>query len=269
MDSEAISISLVGYYNTVLLVVLAITIIWEIIAARRPQPDGHLRRWSVNFFFMVLNLGLVYVLLPVSSVAFALWVQAAGYGLLNLSALPVAVTLFVSILCLDFGNYWQHRLMHRIPFLWRAHRLHHTDTDCDATTSFRFHPLEVFFGVGFEFTVILVLGAPAIAVAGYRLARVAISTFVHGNVYLPKGLDAVLRLIIVTPDVHRIHHSQTGQEQTMNYSGGLIWWDKVFGSYQKDPEQGYANMAIGVRGYDFRAATSLRKLISDPFNEGT
>ena len=227
-------------YDVVLISALCITLTWEVLKARRNMPPNQAQRWFVNFILMVVNLFLVV-------------------------ALGTIATWALCVLALDLGNYGQHYLLHRVPILRKIHRAHHTDPGCDATTSFRFHPLEVMVGIGAEALVIVLMGAPPIVVATYRMIRVAISTFVHGNVALPAWLDRALRYVLVTPDVHSIHHSIDETEQNVNLSGGLIWWDYLFRTYRAQPVAGFTEMKIGVNAYDDKRAASLPGLLIDPF----
>jgi sterol desaturase/sphingolipid hydroxylase (fatty acid hydroxylase superfamily) len=207
----------------------------------------------------------MYFLIPLVNIGVAVWVAENDWGILNQFEPAFLVAVIAGVLALDFLNYVQHWLLHHVPVLWRVHRSHHTDPGCDVTTSFRFHPLEIFIGFTFEMSTIVIFGIDPIVVAGYRLVRVSISTFVHGNVKLPRTLDQVLRYFIVTPDVHRLHHSIEKSESISNFSGGLIWWDILFNTYQAQPGLGHEGMQIGVIGYDDKRAGSLWKIISDPF----
>ena len=252
-------------HSLVLVAALAATLLWEIRFPRRDPAAPRTRRWRVNFLLMVVNMAVLYAVVPITTVALALLVKNAGLGLFNRIEMPFVLGCVLGALLMDLARYGQHLAMHRIPLLWRIHRLHHADPDLDVTTSLRFHPIETIIGLLTDALIIVVFGVPALAVVLYRLARVAASTIVHGNVRVPADVDAVLRLIIVTPDMHCIHHSVLEHEQGRNLSGGLSWWDRLFGTYVARPASDYRTMALGLTGYPEARASSLRAALADPF----
>ena len=252
-------------HSLVLVTALALTLLWEIRFPRRDPAAPRPQRWRLNFLLMFVNMAVLYAVVPITTVALALVVKNAGLGLFNRVEMPFVLACVLGALLMDLARYGQHLAMHRIPLLWRIHRVHHADPDLDVTTSLRFHPIETIIGLLTDALVIVVFGVPALAVVLYRLARVAASTMVHGNVRVPAAVDAVLRLMIVTPDMHRIHHSALEHEQGRNLSGGLSWWDHLFGTYVADPASDYRTMPLGLSDYPEARASSLRAALADPF----
>jgi len=254
-------------HSIVLAAALAVTLLWEMRFPRRDPAVPRAERWRLNFLLMFVNMLVLYAVVPITTVALALIVKNAGWGLFNQLQMPFVPACVLGALLMDVARYGQHLLMHRVPLLWRIHRVHHADPDLDVTTSLRFHPIETILGVLTDALVIVAFGVPALAVVFYRLARVAASTIVHGNVRLPTGLDAILRLMFVTPDMHRIHHSVLEHEQARNLSGGLSWWDRLFGTYVATPASDYRTMRLGLSDYPEARAGSLRASLADPFTK--
>lgn len=252
-------------YNAVLLAALTVTLLWEMWFPRREPAAPRAKRWRLNFLLLAVNMLVLYAIVPLTTVTLALVAGSAGWGLFNQVPMPSAAVLASSMLLMDLARYGQHYLLHRMPLLWRMHRVHHADPDLDVTTSLRFHPLETLTGVLTDALVIVAFGVPALAVVLYRLARVAASTIVHGNVSMPPRVDRWLRLLLVTPDMHRIHHSMLECEQRCNLSGGLSWWDYLFGTYVGTPASDYQTMRLGLSGYSEARASSLRAVLLDPF----
>lgn len=253
--------------NGVFLASLAIVLVWERLSARRQDRADLGPRWRANFTLMVINMAVVYVVFPVGAVGVALLAQNAGWGLFNqVQASPIIVAI-TSVLVMDLWNYVQHYLMHRYRILWMIHRVHHADPACDATSSLRFHPFETIFSFLTDLVIIAAIGVPAVYVVLYRLARMVVSTLVHGNILIPLGIDRLMRYVLVTPDVHRVHHSRDMREHNSNFSGGLIWWDMLFGTYIEQPESGHRNMEIGLPGFAYERATSLKSVLLEPFRE--
>ena len=252
-------------YSVVLLAAVAATMLWEVWLPRRAPAVPRNRRWRLNFLLLFVNMLVLYAVVPVSTVTLAFVVNSAGWGLLNQVQIPFVAALVLSMLLMDLAKYGQHYALHRVPLLWRMHRVHHSDPDLDVTTSLRFHPLETIVSVLMDALVIVAIGVPAVAVVLYRLARVTASTVVHGNVRIPPGVERLLRFVLVTPDMHRIHHSVLEHEQKSNLSGGLSWWDHVFGTYVRAPTADYRTMPLGLSGYSDARASSLRAALTDPF----
>ncbi|WP_225316888.1 MULTISPECIES: sterol desaturase family protein [Marinobacter] len=245
--------------------VLAVMALWEVLAARRPQQIGRLARWPHNLLIVVLDTLAVRLAFPVAAVGTAFMASENGWGLLNLVSLPGWLAVIVSVLLLDAAIYFQHRLFHAVPWLWRLHRMHHADLEFDVTTGLRFHPIEIILSMAIKLTVVLALGAPALAVVIFEVLLNATSMFNHGNVRLPLWFDRYLRLFVVTPDMHRVHHSVIVRETDSNFGFNLPWWDRLFGTYREQPEKGHLGMTIGIE--DFRTVQDLRldRMLIQPF----
>lgn len=236
--------------------VLVTMALWEVFAARRPQAVGRRTRWPANLMIVVLDTLAVRVLFPVAAVGAALMASENGWGLLNLVALPAWVSVVLAVLMLDAAIYFQHRVFHAVPWLWRLHRMHHADLEFDVTTALRFHPVEIVLSMMIKVAIVVLLGAPVLAVLIFEVLLNATAMFNHGNVRLPLWLDKWLRLIIVTPDMHRVHHSIIRRETDSNFGFNLLWWDRLFGTYRDQPKKGHLGMTIGIE--DFRTRRDLR-----------
>lgn len=213
---------------------------------RRDLYKNGLQRACHNLFLFVFNSILLRILVPVTLVAGSVWAAKHQFGLFNLIELPLWLSVGLSVLLLDCAVYWQHVATHKIPLLWRMHKVHHADHDMDVTTAIRFHPLELLLSLAYKSVVVVVLGAPALAVVIFELALFIGPAFNHSNLRLPTRLDAVLRFVIATPDVHRTHHSIYREEQDTNYGFFLIWWDRLFDTYTPAPRDGHVQMQIGL-----------------------
>jgi sterol desaturase/sphingolipid hydroxylase (fatty acid hydroxylase superfamily) len=220
---------------------------WEVAAPRRALSLPKARRWVANLGVTLLNVGLVRVLFPTATVGVALAAGERQWGLFNALAVPAPVAFAVSFLALDLVIWIQHVAFHRVPVLARLHRMHHVDLDFDITTGLRFHPVEILLSLMIKFAAVLALGAPAAAVLAFELALNLGSLFNHGNVRMPAAADRALRLLVVTPDMHRAHHSIVPEEINSNYGFFLSWWDRLFGTYTAAPRAGHDAMTIGVR----------------------
>lgn len=236
--------------------VLTLMALWEVAAARRPQQIGRLTRWPSNLLIVVLDTLAVRLVFPIAAVGTAFMASENGWGLLHLVSLPGWFAVVVSVLVLDAAIYFQHRLFHAVPWLWRLHRMHHADLEFDVTTGLRFHPIEIILSMAIKLAVVLALGAPALAVVIFEVLLNATSMFNHGNVRLPLWFDRYLRLFVVTPDMHRVHHSAIVRETDSNFGFNLPWWDRLFGTYRAQPEKGHLGMTIGIE--DFRTVKDLR-----------
>ena len=223
---------------------------------RRVLMQGF-KRWPANLGVVILDsmaVRLLYWLLqhlaiPAGAIAVALWSEAHDVGLLNLVELPDIVRILLAMLLLDGAIYLQHVVFHAVPVLWRLHRVHHSDVDFDVTTALRFHPLEIVLSMLIKMSVVLALGAPALAVLLFEVVLNGMAMFNHANFRLPLRLDGLVRKLLVTPDVHRIHHSTRNHELNSNYGFNLILWDRFFGTYRAHPEQEHAIMHIGLEGW--------------------
>lgn len=228
----------------------------EALFPRRAQQIGRVVRWPNNLGLVALNTLMVRLLLPTAAVGLAVIAEARGRGLLNMMALPLWLALALAVLVLDLAIYLQHRLFHAVPALWRLHRMHHADLEFDVTTGLRFHPVEIALSMAIKLVVIVALGPSALAVLVFEVLLNATSMFNHGNVALPGGVDRVLRRIVVTPDMHRVHHSVHPEETNSNFGFNLPWWDRLLGTYRAQPRDGHDGMTIGIA--QFRTPRDLR-----------
>ena len=238
--------------------VLAVLLVAEAAWPRRAGPMQRRLRWGANLPMVALDALLVRLLIPLGATGAALWAQAQGWGLLHRVAWPPAAEAVLAFLAFDCLIYWQHRIFHQVPLFWRLHRMHHSDVEFDATTALRFHPVEILLSMLIKMAAVLALGAPLVAVVAFEVALNATAMFNHANLRLPPALDRVLRWIVVTPDMHRVHHSVHRREHDRNYGFNLPWWDHLFRSYTAQPEEGHAGMRIGL--FAFRAGAEQRLL---------
>jgi sterol desaturase/sphingolipid hydroxylase (fatty acid hydroxylase superfamily) len=259
VSSDTLTLALLG--------TLALMLVWEAAAPYRALTPERGARWRVNIVLYVIGAALLSLLAPVSLAAVARWATGRGWGLFNGLALPAWLVVALSLLTMDLAKYFEHRAMHSVRFLWRIHRTHHSDNEMDATTSLRFHPLELGATLLADAVVIVALGAPAAVVAAYRVARQMVSAFIHGNVSLPPKLETALRTTLATPEFHRVHHAAAAREQGHNLSGGLIWWDRVLGTYLPLTDDSRA-MSLGLVGRSAAHACSLRLALIEPFLRG-
>jgi sterol desaturase/sphingolipid hydroxylase (fatty acid hydroxylase superfamily) len=244
------------------LAVLTIMRLWEAFRPRRPLARPRQERWRTNLGLTLLNTVLVWI--TVGGVAYTAAVFAADQrvGLLHWHPLPAWAAAAVTLLVLDFAIYVQHVLFHALPVLWRLHRMHHADLDVDATTGLRFHPLEILLSLGYKAAVVVLLGAVPWAVVAFEVLLNAASVFTHGNVALPERLDCWLRWIMVTPDMHRVHHSTRVVETNANFGFAVSWWDRLCGTYRVQPMLGQVGMDIGLS--DERTPLTLGQLLLVP-----
>lgn len=228
----------------------------EVLLPRRAQAVRRVTRWPSNLGIVALDAALVRLVFPVSAVGWAVLAQQQGWGLLHLLAMPDWLAVVLAFLVLDLVIYLQHRLFHWVPVFWRLHRMHHADTEFDVTNGLRFHPLEILLSMLIKFAAIAVIGAPALAVLVFEVVLNATAIFNHANVALPPRIDRVLRRFVVTPDMHRVHHSIHRQETDSNFGFNLPWWDRLFGTYRAQPQDGHLAMRIGLP--EFRDPRWLR-----------
>lgn len=245
--------------------ILLLMAVWEIAAPRRPQRYRRMRRWPHNLLLVIVDTLAVRLLFPLLPVGAALVAAERGWGLFNWLALPMWFESSLSVLALDFIIYFQHRLFHAVPWLWRLHRMHHADLEFDVTTGLRFHPLEILLSMGIKLAAVVALGPPALAVLIFEVALNATSMFNHGNVGMPGWLDRYVRLVVVTPEMHRVHHSIVRRETNSNFGFNFPWWDRLLGTYCAQPEAGHLNMTIGIE--EFRETSELRldRMLLQPF----
>ncbi len=239
----------------------------ELLAPRRQQAVTRAQRWPGNLGIVALNTLLVRLVLPTTAVALAALGEAKGWGLFNTIGLPVWAAVGLGVILLDLAIYLQHVLVHAVPALWRLHRMHHADLEFDVTTGARFHPIEILLSMVLKLMVIAALGPPAVAVLLFEVLLNATAMFNHSNVRVPAGLDRVLRLIVVTPDMHRIHHSVVPKETNSNFGFSLPWWDRLFGTYRAEPAAGQVGMTIGVEQFRDVSEQRLDRMLTQPFRE--
>jgi sterol desaturase/sphingolipid hydroxylase (fatty acid hydroxylase superfamily) len=246
-------------------VLLGVMVVWEVVAARRRQTIKRLIRWPGNLAIVVLDTLAVRLAFPLAAVGAAVYASEQGWGLLNQVQVPNGVAIILSMLVLDLAIYFQHRLFHAVPWLWRLHRMHHSDLEFDVTTGLRFHPFEILLSMGIKMAIVVLIGAPAVAVLAFEVLLNAASLFNHGNVGIPPRVDRGLRRIVVTPDMHRVHHSTIRCETDSNFGFSVPWWDRLFGTYRAQPEKGHLDMTIGIE--DFRTIRDLRldQMLVQPF----
>jgi sterol desaturase/sphingolipid hydroxylase (fatty acid hydroxylase superfamily) len=246
--------------------IFALMATWEVVAPRRARLLTRLQRWSSNLGLVVLNTLLLRLLFPAAAVGMALSVNAQGWGLLNALTWPVWTEVLLAVVVLDFAIWVQHVLFHAVPALWRLHRVHHADLDYDLTTGARFHPVEIILSMLIKFAVIAALGPPVVAVILFEVILNAMAMFNHANVGLPPRLDRALRWLVVTPDMHRVHHSIEDDETNSNFGFNLSWWDRLLGTYRAEPRAGQQGMTIGIRDHrDPRRVDRLDGMLVLPF----
>jgi sterol desaturase/sphingolipid hydroxylase (fatty acid hydroxylase superfamily) len=249
--------------------IFALMAAWETAAPRRARLHTRTVRWTANLGLVVFNTVLVRLVFPFAAVAFATLAAQRGWGLLNNIDLPGWLALLLAVVAMDFAIWAQHVMVHAVPVLWRLHQVHHADPDYDVTTGARFHPIEIVLSMLIKFSVIAVLGAPAAAVLVFEVLLNATAMFNHGNVKLPEGVDGLLRLLLVTPDMHRVHHSTANAEANSNFGFSLPWWDRLFGTYRTTTQLPQERMNIGVEGLTGDpACVRLGGMLAIPFRHG-
>jgi sterol desaturase/sphingolipid hydroxylase (fatty acid hydroxylase superfamily) len=237
----------------------------EIVAPRRPITVPRRSRWPGNLAIVLLNTLLVRALLPVTAVGMAMLAEEHGWGLFHASRpLPAWLLMAVTVVLLDLAIYLQHVLFHAVPILWRLHRMHHADLDVDVTTGARFHPIEIVLSMLLKLGVIAMLGAPPLGVLAFELLLSTGSLFNHGNLRLPLHADGILRWILVTPDMHRVHHSIEPEETNRNFGFTLSWWDRLCGTYRAQPAADHADMALGIAQFRDPGELRLDRLLLQP-----
>jgi len=250
---------------TFFLGVLAAMAGWEVLAPRRHRFVSRWTRWPSNLGITALNTLLLRLVFPSAAVGMAAIAADARWGLLNNVPLPSWAKFIAALLALDLAIYLQHVMLHAVPLLWRLHRMHHADLDFDVTTGARFHPVEILLSMGLKLAVVAALGTPALAVLIFETALNATSMFNHGNVMLPPALDRVLRAVVVTPDMHRVHHSVRPNETNSNFGFNFPWWDRLFGTYRAQPADGHEGMIIGLDSFRDPAQLRLDRMLVQPF----
>jgi sterol desaturase/sphingolipid hydroxylase (fatty acid hydroxylase superfamily) len=247
--------------------ILAAMMVWEVLSPRRNQTIGRVVRWPGNVGIVVIDTIVVRFAFPITAVGLAMLAEARGWGLLNAFHVPAWAAIPLGVILLDLAIYLQHVLFHAVPALWRLHRMHHADLEFDATTGIRFHPIEILLSMGIKLGVVAALGTPALAVLIFEILLNATSMFNHGNVNLPPRLDGVLRWLVVTPEMHRVHHSIMPKETNSNFGFNLPWWDRLFGTYRDQPAAGHEKMVIGIEQFREPSEQRLDRMLTQPFRE--
>jgi len=246
--------------------IFAVMAVWEVRSPRRPLSVSKAVRWGNNLALVALNTILLRLLFPAAAVGMAVFAAQQGWGVLNHVQVSFWLAVPLAVIAMDFAIWLQHVMVHAIPALWRLHRVHHADLDYDLTTGARFHPIEIILSMLIKFATIMVLGPPVVAVILFEVILNGMAMFNHGNVRLPRALDRSLRWLVVTPDMHRVHHSVEDDETNSNFGFNLSCWDRLFGTYRDQPRGGHEGMTIGIRGYrEPKEASWLPGLLTLPF----
>lgn len=246
--------------------VFAIMAVWETVAPRRNPAIRRSSRWPSNIALVFINSVVIRLLFPAAATGVAIFAQTQGWGLFNYISTPESIAILLSVVILDFFIWLQHVMVHAVPLLWRLHRVHHADLEFDVTTGSRFHTLEIILSMLIKFAVILLLGPPVVAIIIFEVILNATAMFNHSNVRLPHGADQLLRLLIVTPDMHRVHHSIHDDETNSNFGFNLTLWDRLFGTYRQQPRDGHETMKIGIKTFrDLKRCAYLPGMLSIPF----
>jgi sterol desaturase/sphingolipid hydroxylase (fatty acid hydroxylase superfamily) len=245
-------------------VVLGAVAVWEFLRPRRRSSLRRATRWPSNLGLLAVDAVVVRLLAPGAAVAVAVTAETGGWGLLNVLSLPAGIAVIVAMVLLDLALYFQHIMFHAVPTLWRLHRVHHSDLDFDATTGIRFHPVEILISTAIKCAVVAAIGAAPIAVLAFEVLLNAAALFNHANASLPAAVEPWLRWLVVTPDVHRLHHSEQYDESSSNFGFNLPWWDRIFGTYKAQPRMGHASMTIGVDAFRAEEDSRLDRLLIQP-----
>jgi len=245
--------------------ILSFIAAWELISPRRRLTVSKSGRWFINLSIVFLDSLLLKILFPVAAMGVAAGAQNHGWGLFNVLQLPGWLSVLAAVLLLDLIIYLQHVMFHAVPLLWRFHMVHHADLDYDVTTGLCFHPLEIVLSMGIKMAVVSAFGIPVLAVLIFEVILNGTAMFNHGNIYLPEQLDRSLRLLLVTPDMHRVHHSVTIRETNSNFGFSFPWWDRLFGTYRDQPVAGHEKMTIGITPFRTEKQVTLLRLLLLPF----
>ncbi len=249
--------------------VLLIMAILEFLLPKRKVNAKRGIRWSSNIGIVVLDSIVARIILPTTTIAVALYADAKGLGLFNIIFQDSWLAIVLSILVLDLLIYGQHVVFHKISWLWRFHRMHHSDVHIDVTTGIRFHPVEIILSLLIKFAAILILGVPALAILLFEIILNATAMITHSNLSIPAWLDKLLRIIFVTPDMHRVHHSVHRNETDSNYGFNFSLWDRLFGTYIDQPKDTHEKMQIGINRFRDDREQYIDKLLTQPFREDT
>jgi sterol desaturase/sphingolipid hydroxylase (fatty acid hydroxylase superfamily) len=237
--------------------VLGAMAVWELAAPRRALTASKPLRWTSNIGLVFVSSFVLRLVAPMGAVGVALVAEDLGWGLFHTVSMPGWLEIVLSVLLLDLAIYLQHVMFHAVPLFWRLHMVHHADRDIDVTTGLRFHTLEILLSFGLKAGIILLLGASALSVLIFEVLLNTTSMFNHSNVRMPLGLDRKLRWLVVTPDMHRVHHSHYANETNSNFGFNLPWWDRMFGTYRDQPRDGHLEMTLGLDQFPDKFLTSL------------
>lgn len=257
--------------------ILAVMAALEVFIPKRELTASKGQRWLTNFAIVGIDSLAVRVMaripeflgalaVPLVAVGAALYAEQAGWGLFNWLGVPFWLAVLISVVVLDFAIWFQHFASHKVPVLWQLHQVHHADRDIDVSTAIRFHPVEIVLSMLYKIVWVIVLGAPAVAVVLFEVILNGCAIFNHANIDLPRWLDRSLRTVLVTPDMHRVHHSVIRREHNSNYGFNLSIWDRLFGTYTDQPEGGHAGMTIGLAHYQTDQPSTLRWSLWIPFS---
>ncbi|WP_051630436.1 sterol desaturase family protein [Afifella pfennigii] len=241
---------------------------FELAAPRRDAHPLKGRRWATNLAILVIDVVSLRVIFPMAAVGAALYAEAQGFGLFREIGMAPLLAGIIAFLLLDLTVWAEHVAFHKIPFLWRVHRVHHADVDVDVTTALRFHPIEILISMVLKAWLVVLLGAPVLAVLVFEIVLNGAAMFNHSNIRLPERVDRALRWVIVTPDMHRIHHSIQRRETDSNYGFNLSFWDRLFRVYTEDPEGGHIAMKLGIAAHQDAAPSRLFWSLLYPFRRG-
>jgi sterol desaturase/sphingolipid hydroxylase (fatty acid hydroxylase superfamily) len=242
--------------------IFAIVAIAEVFSPRRNLVASKHKRWINNILLSLTGTGLLRLIFPIFPVGVAFFCADKGWGLLNYFQIPLWFAVISGVVLLDLTIYLQHMMFHLVPVFWRVHKVHHIDQDIDVTTGLRFHPLEMILSMIIKIAVVAVIGAPPVSVVIFEILLNGTTMFNHGNLNISLAADRIIRLLIVTPDMHRVHHSVIVKETNSNYGFNFSWWDRLFRTYRREPENGHLQMKIGLNGYhDFKYQQLLPMLI--------
>ncbi|MEP9410998.1 MAG: sterol desaturase family protein [Candidatus Brocadia sp.] len=246
--------------------ILLIMALWEFVAPRRKLTVSKTLRWINNLGIVFLDSFLVRIIFPGAAVGMAAFAHESGWGLFNYFHISYSLAVALSVIVMDFVIYLQHVMFHAIPIFWRIHRMHHADLDFDVTTGIRFHPFEIILSMVIKFGVVVVMGPPVLGVVIFEVLLNATSMFNHGNVCILRGLDRILRWIVVTPEMHRVHHSVVYYETNSNFGFNLPLWDRFLGTYRDQPHMGHEGMTIGLWNFrDTKYCAILPGMLAIPF----
>lgn len=246
-------------------VIFSAVALWEVLAPRRRLTVSKAARWAWNLAITLINPLVLHLIFPVLAVGMAIKTHQTGWGLLNTYHLPYWLAFSLAVFALDFIIYLQHLIFHAVPLLWRLHMVHHADLDIDVTTGLRFHPIEIIISMVIKLSAVALIGPPVAVVVVFEIILNGMAMFNHGNIRLPLALDRLLRLVLVTPDMHRVHHSVYPRETNSNFGFNLSCWDRFFGTYKAQPSAGHDGMTIGLRQFRDARRLTLPWLLVMPF----